>query len=115
MAVLNLIGLILNVIGGVLLALAVTIQPSTFKLVDVAPVQGKPAFEICHNGKLIQGGYGGPFVEAGDCSAVDLNKTGPTAELVADRPLFFNAGLVLIIGGFVLQLPLAFGAMKEKN
>lgn len=45
----------------------------------------------------------------------DLKNTSPTPQVVADRPKMANAGVILILIGFALQLPAAAMAAFSRN
>ncbi len=108
-AVLNLIGLVYSVVGGLLLAYALTLKPSNFRLVKT----GEKELAICLDNRTVVAGYGGPLVVSDD-PCPDLKGTGPTAEITANRPRVAHLGLLLIIVGFVLQLPNAVVAIGAK-
>jgi hypothetical protein len=102
LAVLNLAGLIFGVGGGVLLALALSLKTSDYRLVE----NEKHEVVICHNGKLIAAGYGGPLVATDEPCQKGL---GPSAAAVVEtnNDGLAKLGLILVIVGFVFQVPLA--------
>ena len=108
-AVFNLIGLTCGVAGGLLLAYALTLKPSNFRLVKT----GEKELAICLDSRRVVAGYGGPLVVSDD-PCPDMQGTGPTAEITANRPQLAHLGLWLIICGFVLQLPSALAAIFAK-
>jgi hypothetical protein len=110
MAVLNLLGLVCSLIGGFLLFYNLTLKSSNYRLVQ----KSDGGVAICLNKKLVASGYGGPLVLTND-PCPDWNGTGPTAEVVAEKPVYVPWGLGLIIAGFMLQLPLAVGTIAKRN
>ena len=56
-AIANLVGLILGVVGGALLALSLSLKTSNYRFVETE----KHEVVICHNDKLVAAGYGGPL------------------------------------------------------
>ena len=57
-AALNLLGLILGLIGGLLLFFSLTLKPSNYRLVE----KSDHSVAICLNDKLVVAGFGGPLV-----------------------------------------------------
>jgi len=104
--ILNLLGLACGVIGGVLLAYSLELQPSNFRLVEGNDKQ----VAICLNGKKVVAGFGGPLVVSEE-PCLDMTGTGPTPQVMANRPAFVTTGVLLIIIGFVLQMPAAFSTV----
>ena len=109
-ALLNLLGLIFSVGGGLFLFYSLTLKPSNFRLVKIREKE----LAICLDDKTVVAGYGGPLVVSDD-PCPDLKNTGPTPQVVADRPKLANAGVILILIGFALQLPAAAVAVFSKN
>lgn len=86
-----------------------------FKLVEDAsyrPPAGGKGFAICHDDEKVVAGFGGPLIPAGACPASELKNTGATPQLVAHHPAFAAWGVRLLIVGFLLQIPLAWTAVK---
>lgn len=108
-AILNLAGLILSVSGGLILTYSLTFKPSHYRLVKTR--EGNVA--ICLDNKLVQSGYGGPLI-ATDYPCPDMETTGPTLQVVANRPRLSRFGFPLLFLGFVLQLPAAVCAVFLK-
>lgn len=108
-AVLNLAGLACSVVGGLLLAYALTLKPSNFRLVKT----GEKELAICLDNRMVAAGWGGSLVVSDD-PCPDMKGTGPTAEITANRPWLAHLGLLLIIVGFALQLPNAVAAIGAK-
>jgi hypothetical protein len=100
LALSNLIGLLLATIGGLLMAYALTLKPSSYRLVKTA--DGKVA--ICLDDKKVTGGWGGELITS-DEACPDMAGNGPTAQIEANRPGFASWGLWLVISGFALQVP----------
>jgi hypothetical protein len=102
LAVLNLLGLVFGVVGGLLLFFALTLKPSDYRLVKT---RGDKV-AICLDNKKVEAGYGGPLaVSAEDCP--DVAGNGPTPQIEAHHPAFVRWGLALVIIGFAFQLPSA--------
>jgi hypothetical protein len=108
-ALLNLIGLVCSVLGGLFLFYSLALKPSNFRLVKV----GESKLAICLDDKKVIAGYGGPLVVS-DEVCPDMVKTGPTPQVVANRPKLASSGVLLILIGFVLQLPAAAAAVFVK-
>jgi hypothetical protein len=106
-AILNLLGLFSGAAGGLFLFYSLTIRPSSFRLVKT----GHKELAICLDDKKIVAGFGGPLVVSEEICP-DMEKTGPTPEVVADRPKFVVLGIVLIIVGFAFQLPAGFLVLR---
>jgi hypothetical protein len=92
MAILNLLGLACGLLGGVLLALSLELKSSNFRLVEGKDKQ----VAICLNNKKVAAGYGGPLVVS-DEPCPDMIGTGPTPQVIANRPGFVTAGVILIV------------------
>jgi hypothetical protein len=102
LAVTNLLGLIIGVVGGVMLACSLSLKTSNYRLVE----NEKHEVVICHNNKLIGVGFGGPLVASDEpCPS----GSGPSAAAVVEtnNDALAKLGLILVIVGFTLQLPLA--------
>ena len=108
-AIFNLIGLVFSVLGGLFLFYSLMLKPSNFRLVKV----GEHELAICLDDKKVVAGYGGPLVVS-DEVCPELSKTGPTPQVVANRPRLANLGILLILLGFALQLPAAAAAVFVK-
>ena len=109
-AILNLVGLFFSMAGSILLFCSLTLKSSNFRLVE----KSDGGVAICLNGKLVASGFGGPLIVTTDTCPDDWKHTGPTPEIIAERPTYVPWGLGFIIIGFGLQLPSAFAAMKER-
>jgi hypothetical protein len=109
MGILNLLGLACGVIGGVLLAYSLELKPSNFRLVEGKDRQ----VAICLNGKKVVAGFGGPLVVSED-PCLDMTDTGPTPQVMANRPEFVTTGVWLIIIGFCLQIPTALSSVLSR-
>jgi hypothetical protein len=105
-AVVNLIGLFVSVVGGVLLFYFLELKPSEFRLVK----QHDGGMALCLKDKRVESGYGGGLIVT-DEPCPEMDTTGPTAEVVSSKPAFATWGLRLIIAGFVFQLPAAISAL----
>jgi hypothetical protein len=105
-AVLNLLGLLSGVLGGLCWYYSLVIEPSPFTLVKVADKQ----FAMCLDGKVIQAGYGGPLI-ATEEACPNVQGTGPTLQVVTERPKMANWAIPLIVLGFILQVPAALLAV----
>ena len=104
MAVLNLLGLSFNLIGGVLLFYSLTLKSSNYRLVE----KSDHGVAICLNDKLVGTGYGGPLgVTDEPCPKGIGPSLAPVIE--AEKPAYVPWGLGLMCFGFALQLPSAFG------
>jgi hypothetical protein len=101
-AILNLSGLTCGVAGGLFLFYSLTLRTTSFRLVKVGPKN----LAICFDDKVVVAGYGGPLVVSDD-PCPDLKGTGPTPQIVAERPALASWGVWLIVLGFALQLPVA--------
>jgi len=99
-AIINLLGLASGIAGGLLLFFSLTLKPSSFRLVKT----GEKELAICLDDKKVVAGFGGPLVVS-DEACPDMEKNGPTPQVVANRPRFVPVGIWLIIVGFALQLP----------
>ena|SRR5712692_9978058 len=99
-------GLSCSLVGGFLLFYFLTLKPSEFRLVRTS--NGDMA--LCLKDKRVATGYGGPLGVT-DEPCPEWQHTGPTAEVVAEKPAYARWGLGLIIVGFGLQLPLAITAV----
>ncbi len=108
-AVINLLGLASGIAGGLLLFFSLTLKPSSFRLVKT----GEKELAICLDDKKVVAGFGGPLVVS-DEACPGMDQTGPTPQVVANRPQFVPAGIGLIIVGFVLQLPAGILAILKK-
>lgn len=106
LAVANLVGLSCGLVGGLLLVYALTLKPSQFRLVETS--DGNMA--LCLKDKRVATGYGGPLGVT-DEPCPEWQHTGPTAEVVTEKPAYVPWGVRLIIIGFVLQLPAAIAAL----
>ena len=109
-ALLNLLGLVGTAVGGLLLFYSLTLEPSNFRLVKVHDKE----LAICLDDKTVVAGYGGPLVVSND-PCPDSGKTGPTPQVTADRPKMAHFGVLLIIIGLFLQLPVAVAAIFAKE
>lgn len=110
MAVLNLLGLLLSLIGGILLFYALNLEASNFKLTE----QNNHEVAICLNDKMVEAGYGGTLrVSVKPCPPSIAPSRTPT--IVTEHPTFVTCGLGFIILGFVLQLPSASVALTQKQ
>jgi hypothetical protein len=99
-AILNLLGLICSVRGGILLFYSLSLVPSSYSLVE----RTDHGVAICLNGKLVASGYGGALVVTNEPCPKGLGPVAPVIE--AERPGFVGLRLGLIVVGFALQLPL---------
>lgn len=107
-ACLNLVGLTAGFIGGLLLIFTLTLEPSTYQLVEKSDGSGA----ICHHGKKVTAGWGGDLVDTDEsCPA------GSVAPIIeANHPRYATAGMWLIVAGFLLQVPLAVrDLLSRKN
>lgn len=104
-AVINVLGLICGVVGGLLLFCSLPLKKSNYQLTETS--DHRVAF--CLNGKLIASGYGGPLGPGDE----PCPPGGVTPVIEADRPAFVPWGLSLIIVGFVLQVPSAVVPIKS--
>jgi len=104
-AVLNLIGLICSVVGGLLLFFSLTLRPSNYKLVE----KSDHGVAICLGDKLVASGFGGGFIVSDDRCP---QESGPSRAPViqAEKPTYVPWGLGLILVGFALQVPAALNA-----
>jgi hypothetical protein len=105
----QLAGVACGVIGGVLLAYSLELKPSNFRLVEGKDKQ----VAICLDGKKVVAGFGGPLVVSEE-PCLDMTDTGPTPQVMANRPMFVTTGVWLIIMGFVLQMPAAFSTVLSQ-
>jgi hypothetical protein len=105
-AVMNLLGLVCSVIGGLFLFYSLTFKPSHFRLVKT----GDKKLAMCLDGQTVTGGYGGDLVVSDD-PCPHMEETGPTLQVTADRPKIANWGIPLVVLGFILQLPAAVVAV----
>jgi hypothetical protein len=98
----NLLGLITGVVGGLMLACSLSLKTSDYRLVETE----KHEVVICHDDKLISVGYGGPLSTYDEPCPKGL---GPSAAAVVEtnNDTLAKLGLILVIVGFVFQLPLA--------
>jgi hypothetical protein len=101
-AVANLFGLIIGVAGGVLLACSLSLKTSNYRLVE----NEKHEVVICHDGKLVGVGYGGPLTTGDEPCPEGL---GPSSAAVVEtnNDALAKLGLILVIVGFALQVPFA--------
>jgi len=101
-AVANLLGLIVGVVGGVLLALSLSLKTSHYRFVETE----KHEVVICHDDKLVAAGYGGPL---GVTNEICPKGIGPSEAPViqTNNEEVAVLGLCLVIIGFILQLPSA--------
>jgi hypothetical protein len=103
MAVANLVGLILGVTGGVMLAVSLSIRVSNYRLVEAKRSDVREVV-ICHANKIVAAGFGGPLVMTDeDCPT----GTGPSDAAVVEtnNEEVATLGLYLVILGFLLQCP----------
>jgi hypothetical protein len=85
------------------------LKQSNFRLVEGNDKQ----VAICLNGKKVVAGFGGPLVVSEE-PCLDMTGTGPTPQVMANRPAFVTTGVWLIIIGFVLQMPGAFSTVLSQ-
>jgi hypothetical protein len=105
-AVLNLLGWTCSVLGGLFLFYSLTFEPSHFRLVKT----GEEALAMCLDGRKVTGGFGGELVVSED-PCPNMDQTGPTLQVTANRPQLAHWSVGLIIGGFAMQLPAAILAV----
>jgi hypothetical protein len=108
-ATLNLFGLVTSLVGGILLAYALTLRPTNFRLVQTSDSNG---MALCLGDKTVQAGFGGPLVVTSD-PCPDTLHTGPTPEVLTNHPSMTTWGIRLIIAGFAFQLPAAIKTIRE--
>lgn len=109
-AALNLAGLSLSVLGGVLLFCSLTATSSNYRLVE----KSDHGVAICLNDKLVATGFGGPIILSDE--PCPTGKGPSVASVVAaERPVFVPWGFGLIFVGFALQVPAAFVACFKRS
>jgi hypothetical protein len=97
----NLFGLVCGVAGGIMLSSALTLRPTNFRL-----VQTKDGTALCLKDKTVSTGFGGPLIVTDD-PCPDTLHTGPTPEVLTNRPRLARTGFWLVIAGFIFQVPAA--------
>ena len=108
-AALNLLGLFLSVIGGILLFYSLTLKASNYRFVE----KSDHDVAICLNDKLVATGYGGPLrVTDEPCPTGIAPSRAPVIE--AEKPAYVPWGLGIICLGFLLQLPSALAALSAQ-
>ena len=106
-AFLNIVGLLGGVLGGLFLFYSFTLRASNFSLDKVRDKE----VAICMDGRVVVAGFGGPLVVSDD-ACPDVKGAGLTPQVVSDRPTLAKWGVVLVILGFLLQIPAASVALK---
>jgi hypothetical protein len=86
-AVLNLLGLSLTLVGSLLLIWTLTVKPSEFRLVKTSTSD----MALCLKDKRVATGFGGPLVVTTE-PCPEWQNTGPTAEVVTDKPAYADWG-----------------------
>jgi len=106
----NFLGLIVGFAGGVLLACSLSLKTSDYRLVET----GKHEVVICHHDKLVGVGFGGPLVTGDEPCP---KGSGPSAAAVVEtnNDALAKVGLILVIIGFALQVPLAGKAVFTRS
>lgn len=106
-ALLNLIGLAFTFFGSIGVIESLTQRTTEFRLVQTKD----GGMALCDKEKKVDSGYGGPLIVSQE-ACPDITTTGRLPEIVADHPAVLNAGIALIIVGFILQIPFAVIALK---
>jgi uncharacterized membrane protein len=108
-AVLNLVGLLFSVLGGVLLFCSLTATSSNYRLVE----KEDHGVAICLNDKVVASGYGGPLIITDEPCPKGI---GPSVAsvIVAENPKYVPWGFGLIFVGFALQVPAALVTLFAK-
>jgi hypothetical protein len=110
LAALNLLGLFLGLIGGILLFYSLTLKASNYRFVE----KSDHDVAICLNDKVVATGYGGPLrITDEPCPAGIAPSLAPVIE--AEKPEYVPWGLGLICFGFLLQLPSALAAFSAQK
>jgi hypothetical protein len=103
LAILNLVGLMADVVGGFFWYYSLVPKASAFKMVK----SSGGILSICLDGKKVVGGWGGPLVLS-DEPCPEGEGSGPVLLQVAtERPTMAKLAMPLIGLGFLLQLPAA--------
>lgn len=101
-AVLNLFGLALSFVGGILLVYVLSMKSSNFRLVE----RENHDVAICLNGKVVATGFGGPLRVTDEPCPEGIGAS-TAAVIESEHPAFARWGLVLISVGFIFQMPAA--------
>lgn len=106
----NFSGLIIGFVGGLLLFYSLSIKTSDYQFVETE----KHEVKICHHDKLIGTGYGGPLMTGDEPCPKGI---GPSAAAVVEtnNDVLAKLGLIMVIVGFALQLPLAGKAVFSRS